>query len=351
MEDPYSVMGVPRDADAEEIRKAYRKLALRYHPDKGGDQDTFKRISEAYGLLSDPEKRERYDRFGHVDENFVDPSDVFDSLFGNLGGVFKAFNKGSRKRRKTVRLEVSLEEAFRGKKKVVEIERQVVDQTKTQPCAVCGGGGRSVKVQVIGMGMLQQVLSECEECQGLGKRVDESGVRVVKESATICVPPFCPEGFEIVLKGKMDEYPGEEPGDIVFEVAYKPHPTFSVAPNGDLLCKLSINLPEALDGFVRYLKHLDGTYLRLQVSGRVTRPFSKYTVFGAGFERDNEIKNLTVVFEVEFPETVAEPRSLGRVLGVQTKSVPVPPSPQIRDVCMYPARESAEEEVPGCKQQ
>nr|MCU0752244.1 DnaJ domain-containing protein [Akkermansiaceae bacterium] len=196
--DYYEVLGVSRDAGADEIKKAYRKLAVKFHPDKNpGDhtaEEKFKELGEAYEALSDPDKRAAYDRYGHAafsggggrpGGGFHDPMDIFSQIFG--GGFEEFFGGGSPSRRGSGKqrgsdlrydLEISLEEAARGVEKELEIERYV-------PCDTCGArgskgsggvkvcstcGGRGVVARQAGI-FIQQ--STCPECRGAGETISD----------------------------------------------------------------------------------------------------------------------------------------------------------------------------------
>merc|ERR1719245_2858257 len=167
----YKALEVDKGASEPEIKKAYRKLAVKYHPDKGGDPEKFKDITRAYEVLSDPEKRSKYDKYG--EEGLEgggggDPSDIFESFFGGgqRGG-------GSRKRQKTKDvvqpLKVTLEQMYNGATKKMAITREVIDKKKgVQECRECDG--RGMKVEVVRMGpMIQQMQSQCGACGGNGK--------------------------------------------------------------------------------------------------------------------------------------------------------------------------------------
>merc|ERR1719401_1257083 len=155
----YKVLDVEKNASDAEIKKAYRKLAVKHHPDKGGDPEKFKEITRAYEVLSDSDKRSKYDRFGEdglEEGGGGDPTDIFEAMFGGGGR-----QGGSRRRQKTKdvsqQLKVTLEQLYNGQTKKMAITRKVIDKKKgVQECEECGG--RGVKVQVIRMGpMIQQM--------------------------------------------------------------------------------------------------------------------------------------------------------------------------------------------------
>merc|ERR1719226_52490 len=157
----YKALEVEKGASEPEIKKAYRKLAVKHHPDKGGDPEKFKEITRAYEVLSDPEKREKYNRFGEEgvdgEGGGGDPSDIFDAFFGGGGRRRGGGGKRSRPKTKDVvqQLKVPLEQMYNGATKKMAVTRQVIDKSKgVQSCSECDG--RGVKVEVIRMGPMIQ---------------------------------------------------------------------------------------------------------------------------------------------------------------------------------------------------
>lgn len=258
------------------MKKAYRKLAVQHHPDKGGDPEKFKEISKAYETLSDPDKKQRYDRYG--EEGLEggggggDPSDIFDMVFG--GGMGRRGGGGGGKRKgKDVShpMEVSLEQIYNGHTKKLAVNRTVIDQTKgVQDCDTCNG--RGMVVQVMRMGnMIQQVQQKCSKCNGQGKMF--STVKE-KEVLEVYVDKGAPDGHKITFYNKADEQPGMDAGDVHFVVQEKEHPEFK-RKNADLFIKRKITLLEALTGANLEVTHLDGRKLLIKTKpGEVIKPQS-----------------------------------------------------------------------------
>merc|ERR1719188_1983817 len=169
----YKLLEVDKNSSEADIKKAYRKLAVKHHPDKGGDPEKFKEITRAYEVLSDPKKKQTYDQFGEegLEEGGGggDPSDIFSELFG--GGGRRGGGGGRKKKTKDVvqPLKVTLEQLYQGATKKMAITRQVIDKKKgVTECRQCDG--RGVKVEVVRMGpMIQQMQSQCSTCGGSGK--------------------------------------------------------------------------------------------------------------------------------------------------------------------------------------
>lgn len=262
--DYYSVLGVPRDASQDDIKKAFRKLAHKYHPDKqGGDEAKFKEANEAYGVLSDPEKRKRYDQFGNADGpagfggfngagaggfDFGDFQfgggaggfeDVFSDLFG--GGFAGGRQRGPRAGSDIqVDVEISFEEMVTGTRKTVRLRKEVVcsdcDGTggkkgsKLETCPDCNGTGQIRQTVRSFLGTFQQV-AQCPTCHGKGKRYTEacpvchgSGKRIGEEEVMIDIPAGIDDGQAISVPGKGSAGENGAPsGDLFVAVHVRPH--------------------------------------------------------------------------------------------------------------------------------
>ncbi|MFH1008094.1 MAG: molecular chaperone DnaJ [Candidatus Latescibacterota bacterium] len=287
--DYYEVLGVDRNADANEIKKAYRKQAMKFHPDRNPDnkeaEESFKEASEAYEVLSDPKKRSKYDRFGHqgVSDSFgsggfqwsdfthtMDFEDVLGDLFGG-GGLGDLFGRGRTRRGGAqkgsdlrVTLELSLEEIAQGVDKKIRLKRM----TK---CDTCGGTGAkkgsALKTcpKCQGSGQIRQASSSlfgqfvnvvvCDQCQGEGKIIEEpcptcSGQGRAERVETIAVriPPGVSSGNYIPMRGQGNAGPrGGPPGDVVVYVAESEHDYFE-RHGEDILYSLPISFSQAALG-------------------------------------------------------------------------------------------------------
>jgi molecular chaperone DnaJ len=249
--DYYEVLGVSRTATQEEIKKAYRKLAIKYHPDKNPGnpeaEEKFKEAAEAYEVLGNPEKRRRYDQFGHAGVNggaggFSSMEDIFErfsSIFNEGGSPFEAFfgGGGGRGRRRKgsnlrVRLKLTLQEIAKGVEKKIKIRREVSCDachgtgakggTALRSCSTCGGTGQ---VQRVTNTILGQMItsSTCPTCQGAGKIVDErcevchgQGVTQKEETISVRIPAGAVGGMQLSMRGKGNYPPGGgTPGDLI----------------------------------------------------------------------------------------------------------------------------------------
>jgi len=271
----YEVLEISKSASQADIKKAYRKMAMKHHPDKGGNQDMFKKIGKAYAILSDPDKKERYDQYGEEGldgdaDGGGDPSDIFDMFFGGGGGRRGGGGSQKRKGKDIIHpLEVTLAQLYAGHTKRLAINREVIDQDKgVNECRGCEG--RGVKVQVVRMGpMIQQMQSACKDCNGQGRSYSTKKEREVLE---VYVDRGAKDGHKVPFRGKADEKPGFETGDVIFVVQEKEHPEFT-RKGADLYISRKISLLEALTGFAISVTHLDGRKLIIKTKpGEVISP-------------------------------------------------------------------------------
>lgn len=290
--DYYEVLGVAKDASAAEIKKAYRKLAMKYHPDKNPDdpksEERFKELGEAYEVLSDADKRAAYDRYGHdafktggrgagggFGGGFHDPMDIFSQVFGGAfggGGFQDIFGGGGRatrdgkKRGSDLRydLEISLEEAANGTSKELEIEKYVPCDTcktsgsksgsGTKPCTTCGGHG-IVEQRMEGFGGIfrrqgpcpacdgsgTEISDPCPSCRGQGRREEEARVR-------INVPAGVDHGTRLRSSGNGDAgVRGGPSGDLHIVLHVKPHDVFE-RRGENLFCEVPVSFATAALG-------------------------------------------------------------------------------------------------------
>lgn len=287
-DDYYELLGVPRDADSRSLKKAYRKLAMQYHPDRNpGDteaEDRFKAISEAYAVLSDDQKRRIYDRYGKEGlknqggaGGFGDIGDIF-SQFGDIFGDLFGFGGGRTSRGRArgadlrMGMELTLEECLAGVEKRVEIPRKIDCETcsgsgarpGTEPkgCRTCAGRGQvAVNRGFITMtttgprcrGQGQIIETPCGTCRG-------SGYRETVDKVTVKIPAGVDTGMKLRITGKGERAPtpGGSPGDLYVVVQVAEHPRFE-RHGGELLGELGVDMIQATLGAEVEFETLDGT--------------------------------------------------------------------------------------------
>ena len=302
--DYYEILGVPKSSTPEEIKKAYRKVAIQFHPDKNPDnkeaEEKFKEAAEAYEVLSNPEKRTQYDRFGHSRPgsggysgghtmNMDDIFSQFGDIFGGGGGgsPFDSFfggGRGSQRRGSNLRikLKLSLDEIANGIEKKIKVHRLVRAEGVTfKTCSTCQGNGQVRKVVNTMLGQMVSA-STCPTCQGSGqiidKRptgVDSSGLVSREDLITIKIPPGVSDGMQLSMSGKGNEAPGGgAPGDLIIMVEEQEDKDLKRDGN-NLIYDLHINFVDAALGTNVEVPSISGK-LRIKIdpgtqSGKILR--------------------------------------------------------------------------------
>lgn len=329
MRDYYQILGVQKNATQEDIKKAYRKLAHQYHPDKGGDEKKFKEVSEAYRVLSDEGKRRQYDQFGHTQEQppgwdfsaqggqgFGFDSSEFD--FDNLGEMFEEmFGFGMRSGKKQglkkgkdieVEIEIPLEAALQGKEEEISLYKQILctrcqgkggePGTPINECFSCRGTGEVQQIQKTFFGAVTRYAA-CPECGGEGYKPDKpcnvcKGEGRVKSEDKIKI--FIPAGVDTNQVIKVDGRgeagrKGGESGDLYVRIFVKKHPIFQ-RKGDDLYMSKEISFSQAALGDEVEVSTMEKTKIMLKVpsgteSGRVLRISGKGIPHFQGYGRGN----------------------------------------------------------------
>ncbi|KAJ1679436.1 DnaJ- protein scj1 [Spiromyces aspiralis] len=334
--DYYQILGVSRDASEREIKKAYRQLSKKYHPDKNqGDksaQDKFIEVSEAYEVLSDEQKRDIYDKYGEDGlkhggagrEGFHDPFNMFAQFFGSGfgfggGGGHQGRPKGPSME---VTMLVSLEEMYRGAEIEIEIAKQTVCEkcggsgaaTKDHisVCGECQGNGVKIIRQVLGPGIVQTMQTTCQKCGGKGKVITKpcpvcDGRKVQRgfDQLTVPIKRGARGGDRLVFEGEANEHPDHDPGDVIFKLVEVAHPVFE-RKGDDLFANVTITLVDALTGFTQAIEHFDmANKVVLDRQGKITPPGFIEKIEGRGMPRHSGhdgFGDLLVTYYIQFPD-------------------------------------------------
>jgi molecular chaperone DnaJ len=307
--DFYDVLGVTKSASAEEIKKAYRKMAIKYHPDKNpGDkqaEDNFKEAAEAYEILSNAEKKQRYDHYGHAGVggasgggggnyggggmNMEDIFSQFGDIFGNGGGgggsPFDSFfggggqqSRGGRRVAKgsnlRIKVKLTLEEIANGAEKKIKVNKQITcktcdgsgakDKSSVSTCKTCGGNGAVRRVTNTILGQMQ-TSSTCPTCNGSGQQITSKctvchgeGTTRGEETISINIPAGVSDGMQLSMSGKGNAAPnGGIPGDLIILIEETPHESLKREGN-NIVYDLHVSIIDAALGFSVEVPTIDG---------------------------------------------------------------------------------------------
>jgi molecular chaperone DnaJ len=327
--DYYEVLGVARDASVDDLKGAFRRLARQYHPDVNKAQDAeerFKEVNEAYAILSDPEKRSAYDRFGHAgvngmggapDFSTVDFSDIFEEFFGFGGNNRRSRNAPRRGADLGQKISLTFEEAVFGVEKEIEFTRDEVCSTchgtgaepGTAPtrCPQCGGKGEVRQVRQTFLGSMVQVTT-CPSCNGAGQIISNPchtcrgrGLEHHTVKKSVPIPAGVDNGTQIRLSGEGEPgVNGGPTGSFFLEVQVKPHKFFR-RRNDDILVDLSINIAQATIGAEIDVPTVDGPVRWTIPAG--TQPGKSFLIKGKGVPhlRGSGRGDQIIVIGVEVP--------------------------------------------------
>jgi molecular chaperone DnaJ len=305
--DYYEILGIDKKASAADIKKAYRKMAIKYHPDKNPDdkeaEANFKEAAEAYEVLSNADKKARYDQFGHqafdgaggfggggmnMDDIFSQFGDIFGGAFGG-GGGFSGFGggfgggqrrvKGSNLR---IRVTLTLDEIANGVEKKIKVKRKIqAPGTTYKTCNTCNGAGQVTRVTNTILGRMQTA-SACPTCGGAGQSIDKKpsdadaqGLKVQEETVSVKIPAGVVDGMQLKVTGKGNEAPGNGiSGDLLVVIEEKEHETLK-REGDNLHYDLYISLPDAVLGTSKEIDTVTGK-VRIKVeagvqSGKILR--------------------------------------------------------------------------------
>lgn len=350
MTEYYDILGIPKNSNAQDIKKAYRKKSLQWHPDKNNNSDEsnkkFKEIGEAYGVLSNDEKRQIYDKFGkaglenHGNGGGMNPNDIFSQFFGGgMGGGF-SFNsnfsshhhhhhesvrqKGPDKR---VEIQISISDSMNGATKHCKLGRNMYCSTcrgtglkknaKVNTCDKCNGSGICTVIRQMGPMRIQQQ-GTCDKCRGEGKITNNAdkcnccnGGKIKRgdEVIEMIIKKGSKDGDSIVFKNKSDALADcEEEGDL--HIIFRIDNTETMSRNGDdLIVKYPILLSDALSGLSFVFNHPNGNNIVIEYN-EIISPNTKYILDNMGFLNNDTNKYGSMIFEFEiiFPKTIDSQR-------------------------------------------
>jgi len=332
----YDILDVSVTATDVEIKKAYRKTALKYHPDKNPSEEAsekFKAATTAYEVLSDSEKRSLYDQFGQeglsnggagaggfggFGGGFGD--DIFSQFFGGAGGSGRP--RGPQRGRDIKHeISVTLEELYKGKTSKLALNKQILCKTcegrggekgAVKKCTSCNGQGVKFVTRQMGP-MIQRFQAECDVCQGTGDIIDPKGrcktcngkkIANERKILQVQIEPGMRDGQKVVFKGEADQAPDIIPGDVVFVINEKPHKNFKRSGD-DLIFEANIDLLTAIAGGEFALEHVSGDWLKVAiVPGEVIAPNMRKIIDGKGMPipKYGGYGNLIINFTIKFPE-------------------------------------------------
>jgi molecular chaperone DnaJ len=333
--DLYELLDLPRDADADQVKRAYRRKAREHHPDAGGDEEAFKAVTHAYQVLSDPTKRARYDRFGDdgtTNGRTQDPfgfgaagfggiDDVIDAFFGQSAGFRGGGGRGRRQqpgRDVLVVVELTLEEVVTGVARDVEVDVPRACETcdgsgsrdgaGPTSCTTCGGAGQVQRVVRTAFGQLATA-APCGACQGTGRTVGDpcpdcrgEGRRATRRTLRVDVPAGLEDGDRIPVRGEGEAGRNGAPaGDLYVQVRVTPHELFE-RDGRDLAAEVSVPVTQAALGGTLTVPTLDGEDVEVPVPAG-TQPGDVLTVRRAGLpvRGGGRRGDLHLVVRVEVP--------------------------------------------------
>lgn len=369
--DYYDVLGVSKDASKDEIKKAYRRQALKYHPDKNpgdnGAEEKFKEAAEAYEVLRDDQKRARYDRYGHsgvsgagngfsgggmtIDDIFDQFGDIFGGSFGGFGG-FGGFGRERQTSRRTtkgsnlrIKVKLTLKEIAKGVEKKIKVNKYVsckqcngtgaANATAYHTCSTCSGSGQVTRVSNTFLGQMQ-TSSTCPTCNGEGKTISEKckacngeGVIRDKEIVKINIPAGVGKGMQMTVSGKGNAARrGGINGDLIVVIDEEKHP-YLTRDGNDLMYSLYVSIPEAILGTQVEIPTIEGK-VKIKINPG-TQPGKILRLRGKGIPELNGYGkgDLLVTISVWMPKNLTDEEK--RIIAKLNESENFTPKPDNSD--------------------
>ncbi|MDH3004910.1 MAG: DnaJ domain-containing protein [Candidatus Shikimatogenerans sp. JK-2022] len=338
MKDYYKILGIPKDSNLEDIKKSYRKLAIKYHPDKNPKnkkeaEEKFKEAAEAYSVLSDNKKRQQYDKFGTIGEGeqinvnmdmediFTNFGDIFNDDLGSFTEFsFSTIKNKKRRRRKNkkkgenlrIKLKITLEEIYKGISKNIKIKRmKLAPGIKFKYCDNCNGTGVITNIKNTFLGSMQTTI-QCNFCQGLGQimtnipfNANYQGLIPEEKIIKINIPAGIKDGYKYKVYGKGNDSPtGGLPGDLIIILQEKPHKKFK-RQGYNLYYKKYISIPEAILGTEKTIKFLNKKKIKIKIPKGIQEG-EKLQLKGKGLYNHNinSYGNLIIEVHIWIPKKI-----------------------------------------------
>ena len=339
----YDLLNVKKDSSPAEIKKSYRKLAMKYHPDKNNEstaEERFKKISMAYDILSDTEKRDKYDKYGLEGLKAMssgggppmDPFNIFNNIFNNSSNsnFFNPFERQERRKTKTKnrieKIDIDIEDIFNEKELLINYNKKIIctlcdgkgtlNASDIISCKTCEGKGKIIRIIQMGPNMISQSQEICSSCRGRGKYIedhnkcpeclDNKKVNTTKKIKLKLSNKY-KNNEQIVFEGESDQEVGVDMfGDLIIVISYKKHPLYEYDNNYNLILNKDITLGQAICGMSFDIDHLDNKKFSINCK-EIINPNSKKVIKGKGI---NSSGDLIILFNIIFPTSLSDERKL-----------------------------------------
>lgn len=334
----YDILNIDRNSTEDEIKKAYKRMALKYHPDRNTDidaEDKFKEISIAYQILSDVDKKKKYDLYGdtNIEDIFQNNTmhfDIFNNLFGDLSKSFGTMFENTKNKDRIIDLNIPLEILYQGHRKHIKFKKRdkcahclgtgAQDKRAIYQCNKCFGMGHITTTQQMLPGMIQQIRNKCNLCGGNGKLIDPTQICKMCQGNKI-IEIF--QTSEIHIQAGMDnndtiridnggdiENINQIPGDLIFKINAIKHPEYNrYGPHLHIIYK--ITLLEALTKTTIHLNHPNNTKFKIEIMDMVINPETVLEIKNLGMpylDKPDNYGNLYISFNIIFPKNLSDKR-------------------------------------------
>jgi DnaJ-class molecular chaperone len=355
----YDILGISKDADETEIKKAYRKLAIKWHPDKNPEnkeeaEEKFKEISDAYSILSDPNKRNTYDNFGEeglnnngMGEHFTtNPNDIFKMFFGQntpfSENPFGNHHMNQQMRRKSepkiINIPLTLKDFYNGTKKKITIKlKKICNECEglgglnPVTCNECNGNGIKIIERMLGPGFVQRTQIICNGCNGQKKKItskcnncSQSGSINIEKQFLLIIDPGSENEEKKIFSNMGDEMYGEEKGDVIFVLKEEENKIFTRI-NNDIIYYYNITLCDSIIGTIISFDHINEKKITYKESHMIKN--NSYNILknkGMPIKGENRFGDLYVVYNIKYPSktlTINEKEIIKKILPSESNNI------------------------------